>query len=99
MFQRLALHPVAVKILITDSTAEFDEAKMVSCEDCEDYDLCLTCLLKDSHGHNPAHIFSLIREQKFCLKNLVLAKCRPGRQHAHAAICDGCDKVRSMYYV
>ncbi|KAJ9372490.1 hypothetical protein DTO282E5_2817 [Paecilomyces variotii] len=71
---------------------EFDEAKMVSCEDCEDYDLCLTCLLKDSHGHNPAHIFSLIREQKFCLKNLVLAKCRPGRQHAHAAICDGCDK-------
>ncbi|GAD92189.1 ZZ type zinc finger domain protein [Paecilomyces variotii No. 5] len=71
---------------------EFDESKMVSCEDCEDYDLCLTCLLKDSHGHSPAHVFSLIRDQKFCLKNLVLARCRPGRQHAHAAVCDGCDK-------
>ncbi|KAL1865276.1 hypothetical protein Plec18167_009471 [Paecilomyces lecythidis] len=71
---------------------EFDEAKMVSCEHCEDYDLCLTCLLKDSHGHNPAHEFSLIRNQQFCLKSLVVARCRPGRQHAHAAVCDGCDK-------
>ncbi|KAL1966005.1 hypothetical protein VTN77DRAFT_4945 [Rasamsonia byssochlamydoides] len=71
---------------------EFDETKMVTCTDCEDYDLCLTCLLKDAHGHHPAHTFSLIHDREFCLKNLVLSRCRPGRHQHHAAICDGCDK-------
>lgn len=79
----------------TNLLAEFDEAKMVTCTDCEDYDLCLTCLLKDGHGHHPAHSFSLIQDRTFCLKSLVLSRCRPGRHHHHAAICDGCDKVRS----
>jgi hypothetical protein len=27
------------------------------------------------------------------LKHLVLSRCRPGRHHQHAAVCDGCDKV------
>ncbi|OJJ43374.1 hypothetical protein ASPZODRAFT_136220 [Penicilliopsis zonata CBS 506.65] len=71
---------------------EFEEAKMVTCSDCEDYDLCMTCLLRDAHGHHPAHTFTLLRDRKFCLKSLVKSRCAPGRHHQHAAICDGCDK-------
>lgn len=71
---------------------EFDETKMVTCTDCEDYDLCMTCLLKDAHGHHPGHTFALIHDGQFCLKSLVLSRCRPGRHRHHAAICDGCDK-------
>jgi next-to-BRCA1 protein 1 len=71
---------------------DFDETKMVSCADCEDYDLCMTCLLKDAHGHHPGHTFTLIHDRNFCLKSLVLSRCSPGRHHQHAAICDGCNK-------
>lgn len=67
---------------------------MVTCADCEDYDLCITCLLKDTHGHHPAHTFSLLHDRQFCLKNMVLSRCKPGRHHQHAAICDGCEKVQ-----
>lgn len=81
------------KILI--KTAEFDESKLVTCKNCPDYDLCITCLIKNGHGHHPGHTFALIHDRKFGLKNLVLAHCRPGRQNRHAAICDGCDKVCS----
>ncbi|KAI9928037.1 hypothetical protein MW887_002889 [Aspergillus wentii] len=70
---------------------DFDETKIVTCGDCEDYDLCITCLLKDQHGHHPGHTFSLLCDRKFCLKGLVMARCSPGRRHQHAAICDGCE--------
>lgn len=72
---------------------QFSESTMVHCDDCEDYDLCIGCLLKNAHGHNPAHAFSVIKEQQLGLKNLVLSRCRPGRHYHHAAICDGCEKV------
>ncbi|BDD63270.1 hypothetical protein MAP00_008184 [Monascus purpureus] len=65
---------------------------MVTCTDCENYHLCLACLLKDKHGHHPAHTFTLVHDRQFCLKSLVLSRCQPGRHHQHAAICDGCDK-------
>ncbi|KAH2977152.1 hypothetical protein KXW58_006055 [Aspergillus fumigatus] len=71
---------------------DFEETKMVTCTDCEDYDLCITCLLKDAHGHHPAHHFSLLHDRDFCLKSLVQSRCSPGRHHQHAAICDGCEK-------
>ncbi|RHZ52523.1 ZZ type zinc finger domain protein [Aspergillus thermomutatus] len=71
---------------------DFDETKMVTCTDCDDYDLCMTCLLKDAHGHHPAHRFSLLHDRDFCLKSLVQSRCSPGRRHQHAAICDGCEK-------
>ncbi|KAL3458524.1 hypothetical protein BJX64DRAFT_266626 [Aspergillus heterothallicus] len=71
--------------------AEFDEGKMVSCADCEDFDLCITCVLGHKHGHHPAHTFVLLGEHDSGLKNLVLSRCKPGRGYHHAAICDGCE--------
>ncbi|KAJ0417169.1 hypothetical protein BJY00DRAFT_290049 [Aspergillus carlsbadensis] len=71
--------------------SEFDEGKMVSCADCEDFDLCITCVLGHKHGHHPAHTFVLLGEHDSGLKNLVLSRCKPGRGYHHAAICDGCE--------
>ncbi|KAJ5780918.1 Zinc finger ZZ-type [Penicillium paradoxum] len=71
---------------------EADESNLVRCNDCEDYDLCLRCLLRNKHGHHPGHTFQLGSDRNFCLKNLITSRCLPGRQFRHAAICDGCDK-------
>ncbi|KAL5334182.1 hypothetical protein BJX70DRAFT_391618 [Aspergillus crustosus] len=70
---------------------EFEEEKMVSCADCEDFDLCITCVLGHKHGHHPSHTFVLLGEHDSGLRNLVLSRCKPGRGYHHAAICDGCD--------
>ncbi|PYH76045.1 ZZ type zinc finger domain protein, partial [Aspergillus uvarum CBS 121591] len=78
--------------ICNDCLKEHDESKMVSCADCDDYDLCITCLLKDSHGHHPAHTFALVQDRLFALKSIVQSRCNPGRHHHHAAICDGCEK-------
>lgn len=66
---------------------------MVTCVDCEDYDLCVNCLLENAHGHHPGHGFSLIQDRQFTLRSSVMSRCRPGRNQYHAAVCDGCDKV------
>ncbi|KAL4894318.1 hypothetical protein BDV59DRAFT_192656 [Aspergillus ambiguus] len=71
---------------------EFDETKMVTCDNCADYDLCTGCILNNTHGHHPAHTFSVISEDNFCLKSLVLSRCKAGRNAQHSAICDGCEK-------
>ncbi|RAH58222.1 ZZ type zinc finger domain protein [Aspergillus piperis CBS 112811] len=78
--------------ICNDCLKELDETKMVSCADCDDYDICITCLLRDTHGHHPAHTFKLLHDRQFCLKSLVQSRCKPGRHHHHAAICDGCEK-------
>lgn len=72
---------------------EFSESTMVHCDDCEDYDLCVGCLLKNVHGHDPAHAFSVIKDHQLGPRSLALSRCRPGRHYHHAAICDGCEKV------
>lgn len=66
---------------------------MVTCTDCDDYDLCVGCLIHDAHGHHPGHAFAPITEQQSILRNLINVRCRPGRSYHHAAICDGCEKV------
>jgi next-to-BRCA1 protein 1 len=71
---------------------ELSATSMVHCENCEDYDLCVTCLLKNNHGHDPAHAFAMIKDSQIDLKSLVESRCRPGRHYHHAAICDGCEK-------
>ncbi|KAJ5613500.1 Zinc finger ZZ-type [Penicillium herquei] len=71
---------------------EADDSNLVRCNECEDYDLCLRCLLRNKHGHHPAHTFALGSDRNYCLKNLILSRCLPGRLFKHAAICDGCEK-------
>ncbi|KAJ5767962.1 Zinc finger ZZ-type [Penicillium manginii] len=71
---------------------ENDDINLVRCMDCEDYDLCLRCLLGNKHGHHPAHTFAPGIDRNYTLKNMIIARCLPGRQFKHAAICDGCDK-------
>lgn len=63
------------------------------CKECEDYDLCYQCLLRDSHGHHPGHTFYRGSQAPSCLENQVTSRCLPGRHFRHAAVCDGCDKV------
>lgn len=84
---------------VTDFPPDFPESKMVTCEDCEDYDLCQSCLLKDAHGHHPAHTFKLIHGNSAAVRRLILSYCKPGRRYQHAALCDGCDKVRKSCLV
>lgn len=57
---------------------------MVTCNTCEDYDLCFACLLKNTHSHG--HSFSAIEGGEVQAKNLPVAPFR------HRALCDGCDK-------
>jgi next-to-BRCA1 protein 1 len=63
---------------------EFPEAKMVTCNTCEDYDLCFACLLKNTHSHG--HSFSAIQGGELPSNNLPAGPVR------HRALCDGCDK-------
>lgn len=69
----------------------FPEEDFVTCVDCEDFDLCVRCHKKVSHGHNPKHAFEPA-VQDTLLEPLARALLRPGRNVAHQAICDGCDK-------
>ncbi|KAL2862950.1 ZZ type zinc finger domain protein [Aspergillus lucknowensis] len=84
-------NPIGRERICNNCLKDFDENKMVSCADCEDFDLCITCVLGHKHGHHPAHTFVLLGEHDSGLKNLVLSRCKPGRGYHHAAICDGCE--------
>ncbi|KAL4951969.1 hypothetical protein BDW69DRAFT_196038 [Aspergillus filifer] len=83
--------PAVEERICNNCLKEFDEEKMVSCADCENFDLCTTCVLGHKHGHHPSHTFVLLGEHDAGLKNLVLSRCKPGRGYHHAAICDGCE--------
>lgn len=85
--------PPANERICNACLSDFSESNMVTCLECADYDLCLSCLLNDSHGHHPAHKLSLIdKDRQFSLKSMVTLRCNPGRHFQHAAVCDGCDK-------
>ena len=74
---------------------ELPEADFLHCDACEDYDLCRECFSKDSHGHHPQHAFSpAVSGATFSAS--VNSKLAPGRNKVHNAICDNCDKVRSV---
>ena len=68
------------------------EKLLVTCIDCEDYDLCISCLVESKHGHHPAHSFGAISESAM-MSYQAAALCAPGRRQRHCAICDGCEKV------
>lgn len=70
----------------------FAESKFVTCQACEDFDLCIPCFIGSKHGHHPSHGFApACGSMK--LDSLASALCSPGRNIRHYAICDGCDKV------
>ncbi|KAI5359540.1 putative Zinc finger, ZZ-type, immunoglobulin-like, Next to BRCA1, central domain-containing protein [Septoria linicola] len=68
------------------------EHEFVTCNDCEDYDLCIPCHVADKHGHHPAHSFNASTEETI-LPLAAETKLAPGRNVRHNAICDGCDKT------
>jgi len=67
------------------------EREFVTCDDCEDYDLCIKCHADDKHGHHPAHTFKPAT-QSTVLSFSSTKKLAAGRGVHHNAICDGCDK-------
>lgn len=70
---------------------EYTDDRFVTCVDCDDYDLCIPCHDKVQHGHNPKHTFAPALPGAV-LEPLSQALLEPGRNVAHQAICDGCDK-------
>jgi next-to-BRCA1 protein 1 len=86
---------VVVTFSEANSSKVFPEQLFVTCLDCEDYDLCMSCHVSNEHGHHPAHEFSPISEVD-TLGYKAKALCAPGRNVHHQAICDGCDKVRLL---
>ncbi|KAI0838666.1 hypothetical protein F5Y06DRAFT_41266 [Hypoxylon sp. FL0890] len=70
---------------------DFPGEDFLHCTTCEDYDLCKTCFAKDKHGHHPGHGFTpAVKGTVF--DHSVSSRLSPGRNVAHNAICDGCDK-------
>ncbi|KAI5811615.1 hypothetical protein DFH27DRAFT_621097, partial [Peziza echinospora] len=68
---------------------DFPEAKFIECTVCPDYDLCLSCHVKQNHGHDPSHKF------RPALPGTVLTSyaqniLEPGRNFLHFATCNGC---------
>ncbi|KAK6507243.1 hypothetical protein TWF481_005693 [Arthrobotrys musiformis] len=70
--------------------ASLPEECFVTCNDCEDYDICLPCHISQKHGHHPMHGFSPATKDT-PLDTVGTALLAPGRGVRHHAICDGCD--------
>ncbi|KAL7938930.1 hypothetical protein V8C35DRAFT_289636 [Trichoderma chlorosporum] len=70
---------------------ELPEWEFLHCTTCEDFDLCQACFAKDAHGHHPKHAFvPAVAGTK--MPDHVTVRMGAGRNQAHHAICDGCDK-------
>ncbi|KAH8147898.1 uncharacterized protein LAJ45_07999 [Morchella importuna] len=66
------------------------EKEFVSCVQCSDYDLCISCHVAGKHGHHPRHEFvPATPETK--LSAFQTSLLSPGRNFCHFARCDGCD--------
>ncbi|KAL8928574.1 MAG: hypothetical protein Q9208_001808 [Pyrenodesmia sp. 3 TL-2023] len=69
----------------------YDDSKFVTCEACEDFDLCIPCFVGSKHGHHPSHAFAPAHPS-MKLDGTTTLLCAPGRNLRHYAICDGCNK-------
>ncbi len=78
--------------MTNSSLVVFAESKFVTCTVCDDYDLCLPCLVDMKHGHHPSHEFTAATGD-VSLSAAAIRMCAPGRNLLHSAVCDGCDKV------
>ncbi|KAK6332540.1 hypothetical protein TWF730_004201 [Orbilia blumenaviensis] len=70
--------------------ASLPEECFVTCNVCEDYDICLPCHIAQKHGHHPMHGFTPATKDT-PLDPVGTALLEPGRGVRHNAICDGCD--------
>ncbi|OAP58897.1 hypothetical protein AYL99_06194 [Fonsecaea erecta] len=68
-------------------------SECVTCQDCDDYDLCFGCLQDGQHGHDPSHTFEARDPEKAKDVPSIKDLCCPGRSIRHDAICDGCDQT------
>ncbi|EMF14738.1 uncharacterized protein SEPMUDRAFT_148366 [Sphaerulina musiva SO2202] len=68
------------------------EREFVTCSDCDDYDLCISCFSTvEKSGHHPAHSFKPSTHETV-LPFSAQSNLAPGRNVRHNAICDGCDQ-------
>ncbi|RFU76958.1 hypothetical protein TARUN_5283 [Trichoderma arundinaceum] len=70
---------------------ELPESEFLHCTTCEDFDLCQVCFAKDAHGHHPKHAF-IPAVAGTNMPDHITVRMSAGRNQAHHAICDGCDK-------
>ncbi|KAF2436598.1 hypothetical protein EJ08DRAFT_153147 [Tothia fuscella] len=70
---------------------EYPDSHFVTCLNCEDFDLCMSCHQDNKHGHHPGHAFEPTTADT-PMGPFAEFLCAPGRNVKHAAICDGCDK-------
>lgn len=75
-----------------DFVIELSEDQFITCKTCPDFDLCLSCHVANDHGHHPKHALAPAVEGA-ALHGVAKALLAPGRNLAHNAICDGCEKV------
>lgn len=71
--------------------AELTEEHFITCVQCSDYDVCMTCHMDNLHGHDPRHPFMPAVDGTH-LSPIAKSLLPPGRNMSHNAICDGCDK-------
>jgi len=70
---------------------DYEDNNFVECKVCPDYDLCLECLVKQNHGHDPSHSFQPATDMTVLTAH-AKTLLGPGKNFRHFAICDGCDK-------
>lgn len=83
--------------LYTDLVSEIPGDELVTCTNCADFDLCTICFSLGDHGHHPGHRFQPVSADTSKISPRLLSLCDAGRGLAHAAICDGCDKVSPTF--
>jgi next-to-BRCA1 protein 1 len=91
--QGQSIVPIRICNSLLTQITELTEENFVTCNSCEDFDLCIPCHVGLAHGHHPKHAFSPAVEGTN-LDLVAQALLAPGRNTGHNAICDGCDKVR-----
>ena len=75
--------------------AVFKESQFVTCQTCDDFDLCISCHNANKHGHHPAHSFKAAVEGTN-IGPLAEHLAPAGRSVYHNALCDHCDEVRTF---
>ena len=75
-----------------NNETEMPARDFVTCQECADYDLCLSCFHVGEHGHDPSHSFEA-QDPETIKGDLAVKALAPGRGIRHDAICDGCDEV------